>query len=218
MVDSRIFREVGDGIRTPIRVQALRGGTVSEVSQFLTDLNEAYSSLERFDSAIADLKSQARAFRRIGPPEFYLSTANPFVSFFSHLNSSTVALPPSRQLELSRVNINSPGFWEMIGQLNPLQQIREYLNDRHERRKDKEYREAAERRRLDLENEALSIRIAEDRLRVLEEQLRIMREIEFDDGQLRQVVWQNIGIPLAKLGTHQDTRLIGRVLNQDEQF
>ena len=53
MVDLRIFREVGDGIRTPIRVQALRGGTVSEVSQFLTDLNEAYSSLERFDSAVA---------------------------------------------------------------------------------------------------------------------------------------------------------------------
>jgi hypothetical protein len=216
MVDSRIFRDVHEELRTPIRVQALRGGTVHEISQFLSDLNEAYSSLERFDSAVAELRGQTRALRRFAPPDFYFSLVNPFMAALSPMSSSSMALPPSRQLELSRVNINSPGLWEFIGQLNPLQQIREYLNDRHERRKDKDYRQAAERRRLDLENEALSLRIVEDRLRILADQLSLMREHGFDDGQLRQVIWQNVGIPLAKLGSHQDTMLIGRVLDQGD--
>ena len=31
----------------------------------------------------------------------------------------------------------SPGFWEFLGSLNPLEVIRRYLNDRHERAKDR---------------------------------------------------------------------------------
>lgn len=54
-------------------------------------------------------------------------------------------------LSLGRVILNSPGFWEFVGGLNPLEQIRIYLSERHERKKDNEYRNDAECRRLHAE-------------------------------------------------------------------
>jgi len=64
-----------------------------------------------------------------------------------------VATPPKDLLEIASFSIHSPGFWEVLGGLNPLQQIREYLNDRHKRRQDREFREAAEKKKLEIENE-----------------------------------------------------------------
>ena len=64
-----------------------------------------------------------------------------------------VATPPKDLLEIASISIHSPGFWEVLGGLNPLQQIREYLNDRHKRRQDREFREAAEKKKLEIENE-----------------------------------------------------------------
>ena len=50
-------------------------------------------------------------------------------------------VPRKEQLILSAVKLTSPGFREFSGTLNPLEVLRKYLNDRHERRKDHEYRE-----------------------------------------------------------------------------
>ena len=53
--------------------------------------------------------------------------------------------------------MNSPGFWEFIGALNPLESLRNHLNDSHKRRQDQEYRETAEADRLALENERIRL-------------------------------------------------------------
>lgn len=55
-------------------------------------------------------------------------------------------------LRLRAVELHSPGHWDFIGRLNPLEVIRQFLQDCHERRKDREYRESAEVERLALEN------------------------------------------------------------------
>jgi hypothetical protein len=57
------------------------------------------------------------------------------------------------------VQLTSPGFWDFLGKLMPLETIRQYLNDRHERAKDREYRNEAEEKRLDLENRLLEMKI-----------------------------------------------------------
>src|SRR5208283_3018379 len=56
----------------------------------------------------------------------------------------TSFVPRSQQLVSNAVEINSPGFWEFLGSVSPLEIMRNYLNDRHERRKDREYLESAE--------------------------------------------------------------------------
>lgn len=95
---------------------------------------------------------------------------------------------PEYRLELRRVSIQSPGFWEFVGALNPLQQLREYLKDRHERRKDREYRERAEKDKLRLDNELLQRQILEKENSLLHEQIAIMRELGFSDAELRQFI------------------------------
>lgn len=70
---------------------------------------------------------------------------------------------PSEELVIDKVSFNSPGFWEVIGALNPLTQIREYINDRHNRKKDKQFWETElsknilENQKLELENQKLAL-------------------------------------------------------------
>jgi len=119
-----------------------------------------------------------------------------------------LASPPDYRLEIKRIQIESPGFWEFLGALNPLQQIREYLNDRHRRRQDREYREQAERERLILENEMIRRQIWEKDNAILRERIEILRIIGFTDEEIRWLIWHYVSQPLIGLGKHQDSGLI----------
>lgn len=122
---------------------------------------------------------------------------------------SAETIPPQARLVLEHIRIESPGFWEFVASLNPLQQIREYLNDRHRRRQDRDFREAAERERLALENELIRRQIAEKDNSILRERIAILREIGYTDEEIDRLIWSSIGGPMARLGRHQDKRLIG---------
>jgi hypothetical protein len=110
-------------------------------------------------------------------------------------------VPRTEQLILSAVSLTSPGFWEFLGTLNPLDVLRKYLNDRHERRKDHEYRESAERRRLELENLSLESR-------VLSERVRLAKEIGATDRDLAPLLNELIHKPLVALDRYQDKGVI----------
>jgi hypothetical protein len=95
-----------------------------------------------------------------------------------------------------------------LGSLNPLQQIREYLNDRHKRRQDKEFREAAESEKLRLENELIQRQIWEKENAVLRDRILVLKEVGYSEQEIRQLIWAQVGKPLAVLGRHQDSGLI----------
>jgi hypothetical protein len=182
----------GDDDRHSLRIRALRGGSVSEVATFLVDLEGAYNALYWFSSGI-------HGFFRHGP--LYISASPPFQV------GQADQIVPERRLQLIRVSIQSHGFWEVLGSLNPLLQIREYLKDRHERRKDRAYREPAEAERLRLENEVLQRTIRAADLHEVRETLEMLREFG-DDERVEQLLWSQLGPPLARLGRHQDSGLI----------
>jgi hypothetical protein len=190
-----------------LTIEALRSGTVSEFATFLTDLNVAYAACYQFNQA-----HKLRRKMRRGPYLFWeFGLGSP-----GELQNGRITpgdIQPGATLELTQVEIHSPGFFEFLGMLNPLNTIREYLNDRHERLKDKRYREPLEREKLILENELLSHQIRKEELDILGSELEMMREHGFDEDYLRQYVWQSIGQPLARLARHQDTQLIGRASN-----
>lgn len=199
-----------------LQIKALRGGTVTEISTFLRDAEDAYNALFLFNNQVSSLRYGRKHFRRfLEPEELFLTAGFGLMSnsFFAETGTDKESILPEYRLELTRVVIRSPGFWEFLGGLNPLQQLREYLKDRHERRKDMEFRECSEKKRLELENELLQRQILEKENSVLRGQLEIMREYGFDDGEIRQVVWRNLGPPLARLGQHQDTGLIEGPVN-----
>ena len=97
--------------------------------------------------------------------------------------------------------LQSPGFWEFLGRLSPLEVVRQYLADRHERRKDREYREAEEKRRLRLENELLENR-------VMRERIGIARDLGATKKDLAPLLNELVFKPLQQLDQFQDRGLI----------
>lgn len=189
-----------------LRITGERGGTITEITQFLSDLENAYLALYAFDQRWLP----RRLWRRL-PPEIWLELGYPFWAMGEpgHGPVAAEAVPPYARLVLEHVRIESPGFWEFVASLNPLQQIREYLNDRHRRRQDRDFREASERERLALENELIRRQIVERDNAILRERITILRDVGYSDDEIDRLIWSSIGGSMARLGRHQDTRLIG---------
>lgn len=182
--------------RSRLRVRVLRGGTVAEISEFLADLESAYDALYWLDQAL------------ISPRRAFFLEAFPLgVPLYARERTPDQILP-ERRLYLNRIVIESPGFLEVLGSLNPLQQIREYLKERHERKKDDLYRSVEEQRKLKLDNEILQQSITRGELDLLRKRLEIIRDFGGDERMVEQAMWSQIGPPLARLGRHQDTGLI----------
>lgn len=189
-----------------LRINGERGGSIAEITGFLSDLESAYIALYTYD-----LQWRSMSLQRVFPKNILIDLGYPLWNIGWPVSSpmTVEAVPPQARLYLAHVRIESPGFWEFVGSLNPLQQIREYLNDRHKRRQDREFREPLERDRLALENELIQRQIAEKDNSILRERIEMMREIGYTNDEIDRLIWSSIGGPMSRLGRHQDTRLIG---------
>jgi hypothetical protein len=184
-----------------LRVHGQGSVEVELVTAFLTDLKHAYDSVLLFEATTGGM--------RRGVPQFPFSfNLFGWDSGWLHAGywppkAEGVAsrVPRSEELILSAVSLTSPGFWEFLGTINPLEILRKYLNDRHERRKDHEYRESAEQRRLALENLSLENR-------VIAERVRIAKEIGATDRDLAPLLNELIYRPLVALDRYQDKGVI----------
>ncbi len=193
-----------------LRIHGHGGVEVEAAIAFLNDLKRAYDSILLFETVIDQTRRAARDFPFL---------RDPFASDFGWLLASrgssrrrynywpptpeglASSVPRGEQLILSAVSLHSPGFWEFMGTLNPLEVLRKYLNDRHERKKDSEYRDSAERRRLELENLSLQTRI-------ISERVRIAKDIGATDRALAPLLNELIYKPLTVLNRHQDNGTI----------
>lgn len=194
-------------------ITADRCGTILEITSFLNDLEAAYIALYQFSS----FDAESRMHRRRWPIELLLDFYEPIgIPEFRRASLSPIEIPPPDRLVLNRVRIESPGFWEFLGSLNPLQHIREYLNDRHRRRQDIEYREPSEKKRLELENALLQAQIEREQNSVLRERIQIYRELGYSNEEVQRILWASVGLPLSQLGRHQDISLINDAPDKDE--
>ena len=102
---------------------------------------------------------------------------------------------PEDRLIITKVNIQSPGFWEFLGNLNPLQQIREYLKDCHERKKDNAYRNRQEEIKAEQE-------IEEKEIEIIQKKIEILKNLGYNEMQIRDIIAKLINDPIKKLNKH----------------
>ena len=153
---------------------------VARVSSFLEAIDSAYVSLSDLHASLSS-ESTVISERSTRPKYYPLLVGKPInVSGFDSI------------LELSRVHMNSPGIWEFLGKLNPLEVIRLALNDAHERRKDRSYRESAEADALRLNN-LLS------RVKLVKEYAELLKQMGASDKEIRQIMQIWIEKPLSAL-------------------
>lgn len=99
-----------------LKISGERGGTISEISQFLSDLENAYMALYAIQRPLP-WRLRHRSFPWIWL-EFGYPSFLPGHSGYASLNPETI--PPSDRLVLMGARIESPGFWEFAASLNPL--------------------------------------------------------------------------------------------------
>jgi hypothetical protein len=209
---SSTYDHFPDASPATLRIHGISGVPVEQVQVFLARLVRSYNSIYVFDSIIRQLDSQRLAVRELGP-EFPdrayrlrgVWTLVPRISldiFNIPFERVSEMVPANSQLALQRVSLNSPGFWEFFGKLNPLEVIRLGLNDRHERRKDKGYREKHESERMRLENELLQSK-------VFASQLQVLNELGLTDEEKAVLKNRLLHAPFEALAITQDRNLIG---------
>jgi len=157
-----------------LKIYANKPGTVAEGIQTLRAIEDAYLMLyatELHIEFLLETYSGRRRFRFDMPLPFY-PYAPGLTSRHNLLSPEDVRktmLLPEDVLLIGSVQFESPGFWEFLGTLNPLDQLRKYVQDRHERKKDVAYRNEMERRKLQNENELLETELFRNRVSALRE-------------------------------------------------
>src|SRR3989304_2809391 len=112
-----------------LRIDGEGGVRVNEVEQFLSDLNNAYVGLMTFERTI--LRAQEDANKETRSLRIGSVTWHRYLEIALREYTESIVFP-SPALVLSSVQLGSPGFWEVLGALNPLETLRKYLQDRHE--------------------------------------------------------------------------------------
>ncbi|MFV0405065.1 MAG: hypothetical protein ACK5KV_14230 [Bacteroides graminisolvens] len=181
------FTNHSDDKRT-LTIKANRLGSVEEIISFLNDIEKAYNGVLCFERNI----------------ESILSSYGNSISL--PLEILDYDIKEEDKLILRKISIQSPGFWELAGNLNPIQQIREFLKDHHERKKDRLYRMRQEKERNDLELEKLRLSVISDKIEMLE-------SIGYPKEDIKNMVESLVLKPLEKLSIHQDNHLINDVVD-----
>jgi hypothetical protein len=182
------FGETVDVGYTPfarLSLQSEGATAVWIVADFLHVLDAAYRSIWVFERSLATSAWLVK------------SNVGAGAAGDRHLSLLLNAVPPMERLLLTAVEFHSPGIWEFIGKLNPLEVIRLAINDAHERRKDREYRETAEQRRLELEN---AIREAG----LLKEQIELAKAMGATKNDLRELLDGLVYRPLLRLTNYSE--------------
>ena len=103
-----------------------------------------------------------------------------------------------------KVSMHSPLDLSFIGNLNPLEVIRNYLKDRHERKMDRAYKSPLEAEQLQLKNLLLRSQVESASIDNWERLLRIARENGATETQIQKLLDSRIAPALSRLGYTAD--------------
>ncbi len=168
------------------------GCALHELEELLRDIRVAYEAILASEALALDPHGESRRYHH-------------------HLREMHDAvaenLRPAERLILKRIVINSPGLLEVIGRLNPLETIRQFLDDRRRatlaerafdkaQREDEQFRNPIEQAKAVLEVESMKTRVATERAKLL-------ADIGFSQDELRPYIVEVISQPLDRLQVHQ---------------
>ena len=174
---------------TALEMHVTRAAHAHYIAEFLTAADYAYSSIAVFYVTVDEI--QIRDVSHRWHWEMWLERWPEKQPDIASL------ILPSERLWVEKISISSPGSFRFLGKPAVLETIRKYLQDRHERKKDKEYRNAAEQQRLLLQNEMAAVEI-------LAKRVQILKSMGYPEPAIRRILMGNVVEPLEKLGAFAD--------------
>ena len=164
-------------------------GRLAEVGWLLFSVNQAYNALyvlEEYNSF---------------PPQFLIEQGGAIIEALPRRQPLGHLVPSEARAVLRGAQFSSPGFWDIAGIGKMADTLRQYLNDRHERRKDARWREAGEREKLELE-------IEERKVDILTKKVELFRIAGMPDHLIRAYIVAPVTRPLDALDRAKRRNLI----------
>lgn len=192
-----MFRELRVSLelaRPILRIEIKRTGELREFIKALHEFENIYNHLYTFDLIIHQAKEATEST--------ISGMLLPGRTLREIPNVEEMVLPTDR-LRISQIQVGSAGLIALVGSLNPLETIRKYLSDRHERRKDKDWREPAEAEKMALENLLL-------KQEIIMSEIELLKEIGYPEDYIRSIIARHFFQPIEALDRLQDDGLIGR--------
>jgi hypothetical protein len=196
--------------------------SVRHVADFLNAIEEAYNGLLVFENLLESYgsvqdermrRTRLRDIRRFGQ---LLTTRE-------SLRRATLVIDSRSRLRIEGIEVGSPDFWSFIGKAIPFETIRQFLQDRHERRKDREYKESAEERKLELDNEMKEEEIEErklsnelKRIEVFDSKIEIAKKLGATEKDLEPLLRNLFYKPLKRLDKFHDIIESVDVMNDED--
>ncbi|SRR6266404_9111184 len=181
-------------VERSLKINAVRLGYPVEVAAFLRALESAYNHIY----ALELLEQEAtRRFTQLSPSR----VREPRLGRLSYIPRPDNVVAPVDRIVLRSVVIQSPGFWEVLGTLNPLETIRKYLCDRHERSKDRDFRNAQEAEKGRAEIDGM-------RMAALEQRANLLRQFGVPEDKIRDALMRHLVRPLSTLDEFQDHGIV----------
>jgi hypothetical protein len=177
---------------------------VNEVRLLFRDLNYFYNQVNFF---LQNSQSELGVKNLVDVSDQISSYGTSSSVVYFYIRNRVVPLR-SERLRLYSAKFNSPGFWEFLGKLNPLEIIRLLLNDEHERKKDRSYRSYQEKRRLSYENDLREIEVHSKSLDIVGKQIELMRSAGASEDEIQNVMRQTFYRPLKAVSRHLDSEQI----------
>jgi hypothetical protein len=190
-----------------LRINCERLGEVNEIIKYLQITEEAYNNLYAFELIVNEAKSR-HAESEPAPWKHIRGNKRP--TGLRRIRRVSDVVVPEDRLRLRSIVIQSPGFWEFMGTLNPLEVLRKYLSDRHERKKDIDYRNKLDAEKKSLENEKLYMEVVRDKIDIL-------RSIGIREDKIREIFLNHVVNPLKRFDAIQDSGFLqgAEVINKD---
>lgn len=187
--------------KVEVRLLSENLGTARNVGNFLVWLGNVYEYLCELDElvycsspSILQVVKLASRIADEGRPQL-----SPNVGMFFHDQSTLV---------LTGCSFSSPGFWEAIAKLSPIETLRVYLQDRHERERDKTWH-------WDKEKQREQVEILSKKMKVARDLVKLARDVGMKEEEIRQLVIDVLVRPLERLDVFIENRLLtGIEINQ----
>jgi hypothetical protein len=167
---------------------------LSEARALLDAMQGAYDGLAAFNAISEDFINIYRRQERYGFPFPFYGSALPT----QHVPAAQV-VGVDQVIFLQRAQLSSWGFLEFLGALNPLKQIREYLNDRHQRKLDL-LNLPIQQQTGKLVNDNLELQNERQAIANLREVLAVGRDAGLPDAEITAIYRQYVSNNLRTLG------------------
>lgn len=110
--------------------------------------------------------------------------------FMQHFNTYPITdmYSPDDYPIITKINFNSPGWWEVLGKWNIFEQIRKYLKERHERKKDIEFEWDTEKQKSQAEIESMQLSNDLLKLEITQKMIMQLKSLGLTDVEIRHYI------------------------------